>query len=228
MIITIDGPCASGKSSVARVLAKKLGFHYLQTGLFYRAAAYVALARHPEVNRHDFKQVAELFTQLSHDDLAAIEVIEYRCNEQEVEVWCGGLDITGFLHEVSIGQAASVISVQKIVRDRLLRAQRDVAGRHDIVADGRDCGSIVFPHAHHKFYLTARVDVRAVRLLHDPERKAQDMTLAQAIADIEQRDERDMNRAVAPLVIPNGATIIDSSDLTFDQTVARFEHFLKA
>lgn len=226
MIITIDGPCASGKSSLAHALAKKHGYHHLQTGLFYRAAAYIFLSRHPEIDPTDLEQLTERCKQIGADDLAAIDSLEYRCDNDQASVWFNGIDITDQLHLVSIGQPASIISTHKLVRDRLLHAQQVVGHCYNIVADGRDCGSIVFPDAEHKFYITARQDVRADRMLADPERKAQGMTHEQALHEVIMRDERDMTRAVAPLTVPQGATIIDNSDLNFDQTLARLEQCL--
>ena len=124
-------------------------------------------------------------------------------------------------------QPASLIAMVQEVRERLIKAQQAVADRYDIVADGRDCGSVVFPDAEFKFYLTASIEARAARLLHDADRKAQGLTVQEAIDEIHERDERDMSRKVAPLATPNGAIIIDNSDLDFDQTVARLEYFIK-
>src|SRR5271157_5319036 len=159
MIITIDGPAASGKSSVAKDLAKKLGFYYLNTGLLYRAVAYILM-----------QQKGSLDTILPQD-LEFINQLTYRYHDNVPTVLYEGNDITPMLFSASLEQGASIVSSNKAVRDALLAFQRRIAQEHDVIADGRDCGSVVFPNAEYKFFLTADVDARTQRLMNDAMRK---------------------------------------------------------
>jgi len=217
MIITIDGPVASGKSSVAKALAKKLGFYYLYTGLLYRAVAYV-LINVKKILSHDFtdddvKQVT---------DFSWIKDITYSYHDDRPHVFYQGQEITQHLSAVDIEQVASRISAHSNVRQALLELQRTIANDHNLIADGRDCGTVVFPDADLKFFLTADVDVRAQRLLNDQSRGAGSKTLEEICASIEERDRRDQTRSIAPLKVPVDAVIVDSSHFTFDQSVATF------
>ena len=202
MIITIDGTVASGKSSVAKRLAADLGMHHLNTGLLYRTVALLS------------KQGAAV-------DAAWIKDLTYDVSAVEGTVLFKGQPVLGDVYNPDIDQAASKISADKQIRQLLLPVQRTVGDRYDIVADGRDCGSVVFPDAAVKIYLTANESVRAQRLMNDPARRYAAMEHNAVITEIRERDQRDKERDVAPLVIPQGATVIDSSDLTFEQTVAR-------
>jgi len=207
MIITIDGPVASGKSSVARVLAKELKIYYLYTGLLYRAVAYI-------MNERDDDQ-----------DLSFIKNIAYdygKGEEARPFIFYDGKDIADLLYESSVGERASIVSARKEVRDALIDLQRDVAKRYDIVADGRDCGTVVFPDADFKFYLTADVDVRATRLMLDETRGLMGKSLEEAKARLQERDRRDTERDVSPLTIPEGAVIIDNSGMTEKKTIEKF------
>ena len=217
MIITIDGPAASGKSTVSKVLAKELNIYYLYTGLLYRAVAYILIER---LKKKDLSEGVE------PDELGFIRDLFYDYGAGEdghrPYVFFGKEDITGYLHDSSLEQPTSIVSANKHVREVLLGVQREVAERYDIVADGRDCGSVVFPNAEHKFYLTAGLQVRAERMMLDESRGALEKELEKVKASLEERDRRDKERAVAPLTIPEGAVIIDNSNLSLSQTVNKF------
>ncbi|MCK4517659.1 (d)CMP kinase [Candidatus Babeliales bacterium] len=228
MIITIDGPVASGKSSVAKALAKELGFYYLYTGLLYRAVAYLLIKE----NGGDFAQ------GLAHEWLATSEVefIKDICYDYGEEsgnsrpyIFYKNEEITEHLYDRSLEQPASIVSANKYVRAGLLETQRNIGKKYDIVADGRDCGSVVFPEADYKFYLTADVDVRVRRLLLDKKRhilaksiQAEEKTSQLAKEELERRDKRDREREVAPLVIPEGAIVVDNSKLSQLETINKF------
>lgn len=216
MIITIDGPTASGKSSIAKALAQRLSFYYLNTGLLYRAVAYIVLSRIPANN------VQQWLAQATEKDFQFISNISYEYQQNEPHILFEKQDITEHLFDASIGQYASIVSLNTIMREKLLPIQRNVAQKHNIIVDGRDCGSVVFPNAEHKFFLTANLDVRAERVLLDPKRKADPSDLEKIKADLLERDQRDRERAVAPLITPNGAIVIDSSAMTFEQTIDTF------
>ncbi len=202
MIITIDGPVASGKSSLARELSQHLGIYYLYTGLLYRSVAHILAT-----------------TDASLDDLSFISQISYSYHDGKPCLLFGKSDITKFLSHESLSGQASIVSANPAVREALLPLQQKVGECFDVVADGRDCGSVVFPHAPFKFYLTASIAVRAKRLLGDAKRGGVVQTLDDAKREIAARDKRDMEREVAPLRVPQGAVMIDNSDMTIAQTL---------
>jgi cytidylate kinase len=217
MIITIDGPTASGKSTVSRILADRLSYYYICSGLIYRAIAYVLVNKYgysPEtlmaVRAEDIAQCADTNRlQYSYDGLSQERIFF----DQE--------DITIFLKDKFVDQITSIISVNKQIRTAVTAIQRAIAADHNIVIDGRDVGSVVFPYAQIKFFVTASVAVRAERWRKDQERYHNHLSLDEAVALITQRDERDRNRAIAPLVVPNGAIVIDTSDLSKEETIEK-------
>lgn len=225
MIITIDGPVASGKSSVAKALAKELDMYYLYTGLLYRAVAYLLIKEKGE----DFAQ------ELSPEGLEFVKDLSYDYGKNgepaRPYIFYKNEEITKHLYDRSLEQSASIVSANENVRAALLETQRNIAKKYDIVADGRDCGSVVFPEADYKFYLTADADTRAKRLLLDekrsnldrsiqPEKKA--LLLKTVKEELERRDKRDRERDVAPLVISEGAIVIDNSKFSQRETINKF------
>jgi len=219
VVITIDGPAGSGKSTVARTLAERLNSYYLYTGLLYRAAAYALCHAYGDEfvgsgRAGSFKigdQDCILFEQLSYDYINKNPHVTYQNH-----------DITDIVQRQKYDQLASIVSANKSVRDALLTLQREVGKAYDIIADGRDCGTIVFPDAQYKFYLTASLDVRASRLFQSAKRKGAVESLEEMKQELDERDKRDMNREVAPLRVPKNAIVIDNSDLTSTQTIALF------
>ena len=223
MIITIDGPAGSGKSSVAKELANKLGIYYLNTGFLYRAIAFVWL---------ELGQGLEDIEKIKESDLSFIEKIKYEYEDKKAKVLFGDKDITAQLADMVLSKPASILSAKKEIRNRLLDLQRSISEKYDIVAEGRDCGSIVFPNADYKFYLTASLEVRARRVMLDSSRKdsrvidtGQD--LEKVKVELEKRDERDKTREVAPLIIPKDAIVIDNSDLDLNQTIEKFLSYIR-
>lgn len=213
MIVTIDGPVASGKSSVARLVAAHHEWYYINSGLFFRIIAYVLMQA-----GHTFEQLAAVQANDLHD--IVLEDIVYTYQNGREAIAYRGVDMTNHLKNQRIDQAASLVSINACVREMVLRAERALSQRHDVVIDGRDTGSIVFPAAQIKIYLTADVIVRAKRWQRLLQEKGHVVEDAQAVQEIKQRDERDMKRALAPLVVPDGATIIDSTALSIEQVVA--------
>ena len=213
MIITIDGPAASGKSTIARLLARKLGYYYLYSGLMYRAYAYILLT--------EFKYT---FADLATINIDAISVITpdinyfYTAQENEKIFW-RGIDITSHLTTAQISNAASLVSTHTFVRQEINTLLQTIAAQHNIIADGRDMGTIVFTDADYKFYLTASVLVRAQRWVNAQLTLDNNYTVQQAQEIIQERDNRDMHRAHAPLQIPDDAQVIDSSELNIEQTL---------
>ncbi|QQR49283.1 (d)CMP kinase [bacterium] len=220
MIITIDGPVASGKSSVAQALATRMGFYYLYTGLLYRAFAYLLKKKYDAEISQFLTCVGPCVVQPA--DLMMTAGIDYAYVDGKPRITIYGSAVVDELYHHDIDQLASIVSANKAVREALLPLQRHIGKRYDIIADGRDCGSVVFPDADYKFYLTASVDVRAQRVLNDAKRKNGDIDAAKIRQELEARDQRDMNREVAPLRIPEGAIVIDNSTLTFKETLDAF------
>jgi cytidylate kinase len=217
MIITLDGPMASGKSSVARAVAHELGYYFLSTGLLYRGLAYLL------VDRYGYDE-----QKLLAPDIVDVE----RCFAPEDFAYCydalkgeryifNGVDITESLKNKMIDHYASLVSIHPQVRSMLTVVQRTIAVHHNVVIEGRDSGSVVFPYAEYKFFLTASPTVRAQRWLQDQRAQGVFLPLGQALQELTKRDERDKNRAIAPLIIPEGALVIDSSDLIKQAVVAQ-------
>ncbi len=224
MIITIDGPTASGKSTIGRMLAKQLEYYYLYSGLLYRALAYVL--------KTDYGYTKEQFAHPRTEDIqAALDAARfvYRYDQYKGEqVFFDGNDITQFLKEKSIDQFASLISLHELVRARLLEWQRDIAKSADVIVDGRDSGSVVFPSAEYKFYITASEDERARRWHQQQTQKGLDISFEQARAFIAERDQRDTQRAHSPLIIPEGAQVIDNTDQSHQETLDAMLRTIKA
>ncbi len=221
MIITIDGPAASGKSTIAKLVAKRLTIYYLQTGLLYRAIAYLLMTT--------FNRKPEHFDNLEPKDLGFIRDLFYDYAEGSGHVSYKGDNITAHLFDVSVDQPASLVSANPHVREALLGFQRHIAIKHDLVAEGRDCGSVVFPLANYKFFLTASLEVRARRVIADTKRGDVTLTLEEAKAEIAARDKRDTTRKVAPLTMPEDGIRIDNSNLSIEATVDEFmRHIAKA
>ncbi|MFH1831668.1 MAG: (d)CMP kinase [bacterium] len=226
MVITIDGPAASGKSTVAQILARELGSYYLNTGLLYRAVAYIIARRHenPDGSGCDCC-MGDI--KIEAQDLDFIGRIMYEYRDGKPYVMYKKEDITQHLYDAQIGDLASVISATALVRNALLPLQRDIAQKYDIVADGRDCGTVIFPDARFKFYLTASLDVRASRLLAGVRYNGVNASLDDIKQDLEIRDHRDTHREVAPLKKPDNAIFVDNSDMTIEETVAYFLRIIR-
>jgi len=215
MIITIDGPTASGKSTTARAIAQELGILYINSGLFYRVIAYVLIRQEKYTSQ-----------QLSHIQLEDIEHIlsldklTYIFSSQDGEhiIYLDD-DITPLLKNGSIDQGASIVSTRGVVREEVNKVIRRLAHTQSIIIDGRDCGTVIFPHADYKFYLTAVLKTRASRWQADQVAKGNIYTIEQAVEQITQRDGRDSSREVAPLAIPEHAVVIDDTNISKEQVV---------
>ncbi len=222
MIITIDGPTASGKSSVGRMLAKKLGYYYLYSGLLYRALAYLL--------KHEYGYDEENLTNPGADDIAQVldskRFVYCYSDKNPEQVFFDGRDITPELKDRSVDRAASILSTNLAVREYLNELQRAIAKQVDVVVDGRDSGSVVFAHADYKFFLTASEQERAKRWREQQEKLGNSMTLEQAVEFIKERDSRDSHREHAPLRVPQGAHSIDNTGMTLQETLELIRKFL--
>lgn len=216
MIITIDGPVASGKSSVALFLAHDLKFYYLYTGLLYRGVAYI-LAQH-------YRYTPSMMHSPLPDDLYDILhnhqfVYGYTVEEKGAFITFDKEDITPFLKTAAVDAWSSCISASLPVRQAILHLQVTIAEEYNIVADGRDMGTVVFPQAAHKFYLTADKEIRALRWQNDQRRRENNVSLQESIECIQDRDNRDQNRKHSPLTQASDAIVIDNSHLSIYETV---------
>ncbi|MEK9650109.1 MAG: (d)CMP kinase [Gammaproteobacteria bacterium] len=202
-LITIDGPSASGKGLASRNVAKILGFRLLDSGLLYRAYGYLFL-------KHG-----------SHDKtIQAFNNLEFSFSENnETLILEDGTNITASLRSQAIAQQASFISSDPITRENLLPIQRSFVSPEGLVADGRDMGSIVFPNAKTKIFITASIQERAQRRFLELQNKGQEVNMRDLIAEIEQRDFKDMHREISPLVQPEDAVIIDTTLLKPEEVV---------
>jgi CMP/dCMP kinase len=223
MIITIDGPVASGKSTAARLLARQLNFYYLNSGLLYRAIGYLLLNK----AHYSLEQLASA-DRKDVDTYLDEKRLRYAFGEQGVpHLSFDEQDITPLLKSEMMDKAASVVSTNPYVRERLLHWQRNLAANHNVVSEGRDSGTVVFPSAILKFFLTAPVIVRAGRWQADQERRGLVVTIQDAQAQIEERDTRDSSRSVAPLIVPEGAIIIDNGSLSLEETVTLMQSYVE-
>jgi cytidylate kinase len=220
MIITVDGPTASGKGSLARALAEERGYYYVDTGSLYRAIGY-AVSKHYSKDqvRDGAFWSAEMVTELAGH-------IRYAYEDGAAVVYFDGEDVTSHLRTPEIDWYASHVSREPLVRDGLKQMQRDLGGTHNIVIDGRDCGTVIFPGADHKFYLTAALDVRVNRSYNDACRKAHTVSKQEMRSAVLGRDLRDLTRTLSPLRPADDAVIIDSTHLNFEQTCELVRSYL--
>ena len=216
MIITIDGPSVSGKSTVARAVAKELHYFYIASGYIYRGLAY-ALIYARGYTQDTIAQAQEADVVYCLDESRFV----YNYDETNAErIIVEGVDVTDYIKTPAMDAGASLIGTNGIVRAHVLNFIRRLGQQYDIVIDGRDCGSVMFPSADFKFYLTASLPVRARRWHAMQAKVNKHVSIEQAMATITERDERDSNRVIAPLKIPQGATIIDSSNINASEAVA--------
>lgn len=199
MIVTIDGPAGTGKSTVARSVASQLGFEYLDTGAMYRVVALLVL-------QSDFPpEDAQLAAAVART--AEIEFRGLRCLAR-------GCDVTDEIRSTRVSEAASIVAQHPDVRTALVEEQRRIASGCDIVCEGRDQGTIVFPQAEYKFFLTALTAIRAQRRLAELQQSSDAVTYESVLEQMEARDHRDAERAVAPLRAAIDAVTIDTGELT--------------
>ena len=208
MIITIDGPVASGKSTIAKMLAIKLNYYYLNTGFLYRAIAYL-LVKYFNFTLADLSEPKlETLTKCLDEIL---NLLKYEFKNGEVFIWYNGKNIAPFLKSLEIDDAASRISQISLVRNLLLPIQKNIGLSHNLVAEGRDCGTKIFPEAEFKFFLDADILIRADRWYQDQIKKNNNISLEEAFNYVKMRDERDTKRKLAPLFKSPDAVVIDSS-----------------
>lgn len=210
MIIAIDGPSGAGKSTLGKMLAKQLGLLYLDTGAMYRAAAIAAKNAGTSLNDED--GVVEAVNRAK---------IELSGEPDSLVVTLDGKDVSAAIRTPDIAQAASVVSTLSGVRRRMVELQRSIGGSapNGCVLEGRDIGSVVFPNADVKFFLTARTEARARRRFEEDSARGRETTYEKTLDEIIERDRRDSTRKDSPLVRAEGAMEIDTSDLSLDEVL---------
>jgi cytidylate kinase len=206
-VIAIDGPSGAGKSTISRLVAERLGFQFLDTGALYRAAALHLRRKAIEPESHDIEIL---------DALNGVTI-----NFKNGRVFLNGEDVSEEIRTTEAGHYASVFSAKKAVRDFLLQIQRDAAIENDIVAEGRDMTTVVFPSAWKKFFLDASEEGRAKRRYLQLKEKGMDITMDEALADVVERDKRDSSRDIAPLKKADDAIYIDTTDLDLQDVLKK-------
>ena len=214
--VAIDGPAGAGKSTIAKALAKELGYHYVDTGAIYRTVAYfldlwgVSPKDVDGVQRY----IDELTVNIEYDETGKQHMI------------MNGMDVTDEIRTPDISQKASLVSAHKVVRDVLLDMQRDVARKHNVIMDGRDIGTVVLPKATVKIFLTASAEVRAKRRTDELIAKGQKADYAQTLKEIQQRDYQDSHREIAPLKQAHDAVLLDTSELDIEGVLAAMKKII--
>ena len=215
--IAIDGPAGAGKSTIAKRLAKELGYHYVDTGAIYRTVAYFMdlLGVSPKDSDGVERYIDELTIQIEYDE------------EGKQHMLMNGMDVTDEIRTQDISQKASLVSAQPVVREVLLDMQRDVAKVHNVIMDGRDIGTVVLPKADVKIFLTASPEVRAKRRCDELLAKGQKVNYEQVLKDIIQRDYQDTHREIAPLKLARDSVKVDTSELDIEGVIAAIEAIIK-
>lgn len=208
MNIAIDGPAGAGKSTIAKKVAKEMGFIYVDTGAMYRSLALYFIRQ--GIDKDDEKKISEAVKDCN-------VTIDYVNGEQQVIL--NGENVTGLIRTEEVGNMASASSVFKDVRTKLVSLQQDLAKSKDVIMDGRDIGTCVLPEAQVKVFLTASVDERASRRYKELVEKGEKPDLEKIKKDIEERDYRDSHRENSPLKQADDAVLVDSSNMTIDEVV---------
>ena len=214
--IAIDGPAGAGKSSISKVVANELGYLYIDTGAMYRGVTWAVLDSHVDVKNQ--KDVESLLPSL---DLT-LEPTVNAC-----KVFVKGQDVTDLIRQQQINENVSTIASYKGVREYLVERQQAMAAVGGVILDGRDIGSVVLPKAELKIYLTASVDARAKRRWLEVQGTSNEQSLEDIKNNVESRDEMDKNRDESPLVCVEDAIVVDSSNMTFDETVEHILHLVQ-
>ena len=205
-VVTVDGPSGAGEGTLSALIAEKLGWHLLDSGAIYRVLAVAAM--HHALPVDDESAVVPLASGLD---------VSFEIDNEQRRVVLEGEDVTDDIRTEEVGAVASQIASLARVREALLRRQRAFQQAPGLVADGRDMGTVVFPDANVKLFLTASAEARAERRYNQLKDKGLDVNIARLLTDIKARDDRDANRSIAPLVPAEDAVVIDSTDLDINQ-----------
>jgi len=208
MIIAIDGPAGSGKSTVARLIASRLNFKYIETGSMYRAVAWKA--QQAGINPENAEQIAEVARTIT---------LEFQPGPESQKVFVDGEELTPILKTETIGQLAAVVAANKAVREIMVAQQQDMGRNGNVVMDGRDIGTVVFPEADKKFFMVADQKERAQRRHEEIKVKSPEVTFEKIYEQLQQRDFEDENREVSPLVPAKDSILLDTTQMSIDDVV---------
>ena len=211
-IITLDGPSGAGKSTIAKLLANKLSFKYLDTGAMYRAVTLYMIKHHIDINNNS--EVISALNNLS---------INF---DNAGRIYLDDEDVTEAIRSMEVVNLVSKVSSISIVRQNMVSLQRKIAEGGNYVVDGRDIGSVVFPDSKYKFYMDASLDERAKRRYNEELSKGKNITYEEVRESIRKRDEFDSNREDSPLVVPKNANIIDTTSMTIDEVVEKIANVI--
>lgn len=214
--VAVDGPAGAGKSSISKIVAKKLGYLYIDTGAMYRSVTWAVLHNHIDVNNQ--KAVEALLPELD---------LTMEASDDSCKVFIAGQDVTDFIRTPQVNNAVSIVASYKGVRQYLVERQRLMAEAGGVILDGRDIGSVVLPNAELKIYLTASVEARAMRRYLEVKGTVNEQTLEDITDSVMQRDDMDKNRKESPLIQVEDAVLVDSSEMTFDETVEHILHLVQ-
>jgi len=207
-VITIDGPGGVGKGTLAMSLASKLKWNYLNSGSLYRTLAY--LSNQKKIDHSDIESLVKLTKNLD---------IEFKINNCELIVILDNQNISDFIQAEDCAKRASIIASNNIVRKSLIKTQQSFYKSPGLVAEGRDMGSVIFQQAKYKFFLQASTKIRAKRRYKQLKQKGINVSLSRLINELNNRDKRDLSRKSSPLIIPKGAVVIDTDDLSIDEVI---------
>lgn len=214
LVITCDGPAASGKSTIGKMVAEKLGIAFLSSGWFYRALAYLLLT-HKGYTVETLIDAQEEHISYYLDST----LLRYEYKNNAAVLYFKNENITPYLKDVKIDKGSILLSPRRLIRDKIMELQRDFASHTSCVIEGRDCGSVVFPDADYKFFITASLAIRATRWNKEQSIRGHRFTQEEAERLLADRDERDRNRAYGALIVPEGAITIDTTTLTLQEAV---------
>jgi len=216
LLITIDGPAGAGKSTAGRRLAKDLGYLFLDTGAMFRAVGLAAKER--GLSPEKTEDISSLCREIS---------LELISGEEGVKVFLNGREVTNLLRTPEMDKWSSAVALIPGVRACLLERQRAYGREGGVVAEGRDMGSVVFPDADLKFFLTASAEIRARRRYEELSKKGINLSYEEVLTQLLERDRRDQERDTAPLIVPEGAVVIDTSDLSLEEVLERMHSEVK-
>ena len=214
--VAVDGPAGAGKSSISKIVAKKLGYLYIDTGAMYRSVTWAVLHNHIDVNNQT--AVEALLPELD---------LTMEASDDSCKVFIAGQDVTDFIRTPQVNNAVSIVASYKGVRQYLVERQRLMAEAGGVILDGRDIGSVVLPNAELKIYLTASVEARAMRRYLEVKGTVNEQTLEDIKDSVMQRDDMNKNRKESPLIQVEDAVLVDSSEMTFDETVEHILHLVQ-